>query len=102
MTSNADVVCISRGRLTRRRAVSRESPNGIREKSRRLDASQTNVAKSVDVDTYPHVSPQVGVVSPSHIKLPTNAHIAEMKSVAGTNTEVTITTGLTKTRRSKI
>lgn len=100
--SSADVVCMSRGRLTRRRAVSRESTSGISEKSRRLDADQTSIATSDDVVTHPHVSPQVGVEPPSHIKLPTNAHMAEMKSVAGTKTEVAITTGLTKTRRSKI
>lgn len=52
--------------------------------------------------TYPTVSPQVGTVSPSHMKLPTNAQMAEIRRVAGMNTDVAIMTGRTNTRRSRM
>lgn len=44
----------------------------------------------------PTVSPQVGSVSASHMKLPMNAQIAEMNSVTGMKNDVTIMTGLMK------
>jgi|SRR6266436_1436680 len=46
---------------------------------------------------YPQVSPQVGTVSPSHMKLPANAQMEEINNVAGTKTVVPMTTGLTNT-----
>ena len=52
--------------------------------------------------THPTVSPQVGTVSPSHMKLPTKAQIAEINNVAGINTEVAIITGRTNTRSRKM
>jgi hypothetical protein len=50
-------------------------------------------------ETYPTVSPQVGSWLASHMKLPTNAQIAEMRRVAGMKTEVATITGRTKMRR---
>jgi len=38
-------------------------------------------------ETYLMLSPQVGSISPSHIKLPTKAQTAETKSVAGTKND---------------
>jgi len=51
-------------------------------------------------ETYPTLSPQVGSISPSHIKLPTKAQTAETKSVAGTKTDVASITGFTNTFNS--
>ena len=44
----------------------------------------------------PTVSPQVGSVSASHMKLPMNAQIAEMNNVTGMKKDVAIITGLMK------
>jgi hypothetical protein len=51
---------------------------------------------------YPQVSPQVGTASPSHMKLPANAQMEEMKRVAGTKTLVAMTTGLTNTLKRRM
>jgi hypothetical protein len=80
-----DVVWICLGRWTRRRAVRMQNASGIKENSR-----------------SPTVSPQVGSVCASHIKLPMKAHNAEIKRVAGMNTDVAIMTGWTNIRRSRI
>jgi hypothetical protein len=48
------------------------------------------------------VSPHVGSWSPSHIKLPTNAHTAEINNVAGTKTVVATITGPTNTLKRNI
>jgi hypothetical protein len=52
--------------------------------------------------TYPQVSPQVGTVSLSHMKLPANAQMEEIKRVAGTKTLVPMTTGLTNTLKRRM
>jgi hypothetical protein len=49
--------------------------------------------------THPTVSPHVGSVSPSHMKLPMKAQIADMNNVTGTKNEVAIITGRTKMRK---
>lgn len=77
-----DVVCISLGRLSSLRAVRIDRAKGRRENRR-----------------SPVVSPHVGSVSPSHMKLPTNAQIADMNNVAGINTDVMIMTGRTNIRK---
>lgn len=84
-SSTDDVEWISLGRSTSLRAVMRDKTRGMSENSRK-----------------PTVSPHVGSWSPSHIKLPTKAQIAEMKSVAGINSEVATMTGLTNIRKRKI
>jgi hypothetical protein len=77
-----DVECMSLGRLRSLRAVRIDRTKGKRENKR-----------------SPVVSPHVGSVSPSHMKLPTNAQIADMNNVAGINTDVMIITGRTNIRR---
>jgi len=51
-------------------------------------------------ETYPMLSPQVGSISPSYMKLPTKAQTAETKSVAGKKTDVASITGFTNTFNS--
>ena len=107
------------GRCTSRRAVMIDSMRGINEKRRSLrrkwlathglikmkPENPSQVDRALDklgfimVCTHPTVSPHVGSVSPSHMKLPTKAQMAEMNSVTGTKKEVAIITGRTKTRR---
>lgn len=77
--SKEDVVWISLGKSTNRRAERIERIRGIAEKS-----------------LSPIVSPQVGSVSASHMKLPINAQIAEMSRVVGVKNDVAIMTGLMK------
>lgn len=50
------------------------------------------IAKSLS----PTVSPQVGSVSASHMKLPINAQIAETNNVTGMKKDVATMTGLMK------
>ena len=45
-------------------------------------------------ETYPTVSPHVGLVPSSHMKLPMNAQIEDTNNVAGMKTEVAKMTGL--------
>ena len=76
--------------------------SGINEKRRSL----RRVPLMVILDNkssraHPMVSDQVGTVPASHIKLPTNAHMAEMNSVTGMNAEVASKTGLTNTPCNK-
>ena len=76
---------------------------GMMENSRRLERKSIVDDEQKKIDrTYPTVSPQVGSLSPSHMKLPIKAQRAETNRVAGMNTEVAIMTGLTKMRRRKI
>ena len=70
---------MSLGKSTNRRAVRRARRRGM-------------IAKSLS----PTVSPQVGSVSASHMKLPTNAQIAEMNNATGMKNDVAIMTGLMK------
>ena len=67
-----------------------------------LDRSGEGGGEAGNCETHPQDSPQVGSVSPSHMKLPTKAQTAERKRVTGTKTVVAMTTGLTKTRRRKM
>ena len=56
------------------------------------------MAKSLN----PTVSPQVGSVFASHMKLPINAQIAEMNNAKGMKNDVAIMTGLMKTCKRNI
>jgi len=47
------------------------------------------------LDTHPTVSPQVGSLA-SYMKLPTKAHIEDIRRVTGMKTDVAIITGRTK------
>ena len=91
---------ISRGKSNKRRAVTMERTRGTRENNRRLKTLMSYAGKRSEI-THPTVSPQVGSWSPSHMKLPTKAQIAEIKRVAGMNTDVATMTGRTNTRRRK-
>jgi hypothetical protein len=96
-----EVEWISRGKSTKRLAVMIERTRGIIENNRRLSALMSCALKIKTRGTHPTVSPQVGSWSPSHMKLPTKAQIAEIKSVAGMNTDVATMTGRTNIRRRK-
>ena len=83
--SNEEAVWISLGKSTNRRAVKRARTRGM-------------IAKSLS----PTVSPHVGSVSASHMKLPMKAQIAEMNNVTGMKKDVTIMTGLMKICKRKM
>ena len=83
--SNEEAVWMSLGKSTNRRAVRTARTRGM-------------IAKSLS----PTVSPQVGSVSASHMKLPTNAQMAEMNKVTGMKNDVAIMTGLMKIRKRNI
>jgi len=89
-----------RGRWSNRRAVNIDRVSGMREKRRRLSIRLLISRKINEVrkNAYPTVSPQVGGISPSHMKLPTKAQIAEINRVAGMKTDVATMTGFTKIR----
>jgi hypothetical protein len=77
--SNEEAVWISLGRSTNLRAVRRSRTRGM-------------IARSLS----PAVSPQVGFVSASHMKLPVNTQIAEVNNATGMKNDEAIITGLMK------
>lgn len=91
-----DVACISWGKRVNRLDVIKARMRGMSEKRRKLKVCQSCPQfQNICMVTHPTVSPHVGSVPSSHMKLPMNAQMAEIVKVAGIKTEVANNTGFT-------